>query len=178
VRDRSRRHRSGPLEEEERVEVEETPLPGIGLRHDLVVRAGQRLGVVSQVNGDRELVLYDREDPDACLAVVRLTPDEAGALAELLGAPKIMERLARLREQVEGITTERVVLSETSPYAGRTLGDTRMRTRTGVSVVAILRDGEVVPSPSPAYPMEAGDKLILVGTNDGIANATHLLQQG
>ena len=48
------------------MEVEETPLPGIGLRHDLVVRAGQRLGVVSQVNGDRELVLYDREDPDAC----------------------------------------------------------------------------------------------------------------
>ena len=160
------------------MDVEETPLPGIGVRHDLVVRAGQRLGVVSQVNGDRELVLYDREDPDACQAVVHLKPDEAGALAELLGAPKIMERLARLREQVEGITTERVALPETSPYAGRRLGETRMRTRTGVSVVAILRNGDVVPSPSPTFGMEAGDKLILVGTNDGIADATQLLYQG
>lgn len=160
------------------MDVEETALPGVGLRHDLILRGGRRLGVVSQVNGDRELVIYDEQDPDASSEVVRLTPEEAATLAELLGAPRVIERLARLREQVKGITTGGIVLPPESPFATRALGDTAMRTRTGVSVVAVIRDGEVSPSPSPAFPLQAGDRLIVVGTPDGVEAARLLLSQG
>jgi hypothetical protein len=88
------------------VEVEETRLPGIGLRHDFVTALGRRVGVVSQRNGVRHVVLYDEEDDDACAATVELTADESEILAELLGAPRITERFARLRESLEGLATE------------------------------------------------------------------------
>ena len=159
------------------MDVEETALPGVGLRHDLLLRGGRRLGVVSQVNGDRELVLYDEQDPDASHEVVHLTPQEAATLAELLGAPRVVERLARLREQVQGITTEGIILSADSPYARGTLGDTALRSRTGVSVVAVIRDSEVAASPSPAFPLRAGDRVIVVGTHDGVDAARRLLSQ-
>ena len=160
------------------MEIEETRLPGVGLRHDLSVGGGQRVGIVSQVNGDRELVLYDRHDPDACRAVLHLASDEAAMLAELLGAPRVSERLARLREQVEGIATEGIVLPPESPYVGRSLGDAQIRSRTGASVVAVVRHGEVTPSPTPSFQFMSGDKVIVVGTDDGVLEVARLLTAG
>ncbi len=160
------------------MDIEETRLPGVGLRHDLATRTGQRIGVVSQVNGDRELVLYDKHDPDACRAVLHLGAEEASLLAELLGAPRVSERLARLREQVEGITTDGIQLADDSPYAGRTLGDAQIRSRTGASVVAVARHGEVTPSPTPSFRFLAGDKVIVVGTDDGVRAVARILADG
>lgn len=157
------------------MDIEETRLPGVGLRHDLSVRSGQRVGVVSQINGDRELVLYDKRDPDASQAVVHLGPEEASVLAELLGAPRVTERLARLHEQVEGITTDGIVLPAGSRYVGRTLGDAQIRSRTGASVVAVARDGDVTPSPTPSFRFRSGDTVIVVGTDDGVAAVARLL---
>ena len=59
------------------VSVEETPLPGVGLRHDFVAGDGRRVGVVSRRDGHRELLVYSRADPDAASAVVRLSGEEA-----------------------------------------------------------------------------------------------------
>src|SRR5664279_3055794 len=44
-----------------------------------------------------------RADPDAASAVVRLSGEEADTLAELLGAPWVVDRIARLHDQVEGL---------------------------------------------------------------------------
>ena len=165
----------GRVSEEHGVDIEETRLPGIGLRHDLQLAGGRRVGVISQVNGDRELVLYDKHDPDSCRAVVHLGADEAEAVAELLGAPRVVERLGRLREQVEGIATEGIQLPVGSPYDGRTLADAQIRSRTGASVVAVARHGEVIPSPKPSFRFAGGDKVIVVGTDDGVAAVARLL---
>ena len=160
------------------MDIEETRLPGVGLKHDLSVRGGRRIGVVSQLNGDRELVLYDKYDPDACAAVLHLTSEEAGALAELLGAPRVVERLGRLREQVEGIATEGVLVPVGSPFDGRTLADAQIRSRTGASVVALVRAGDVIPSPTPAQVVRAGDKVVVVGTEEGVRATAKVLASG
>lgn len=160
------------------MELEETRLPGIGLRHDFVTRQGRRLGVISQRSGARELVVYDPEDPDASAAVVDLTPQESEVLAELLGAAPVVERLARLREQVEGMATEGLLVQEGSPYDGQTLGDGAVRSRTGASVVAVVRGQELHPSPTPDFRFQAGDRVVVVGTEDGVRAVARLLEQG
>ncbi|MGY1812521.1 cation:proton antiporter regulatory subunit [Blastococcus sp. SYSU D00820] len=157
------------------MEVEETRLPGIGLRHDLVTASGRRIGVVSMAGGARHVVLYDEVDPDATAASIALTAEEADAVAELLGAPRITERLSRLREQVSGLATEGVPIVPGSPYVGATLGDTALRTRTGASVVAVLRAGVAIASPTPDFRFQADDRLIVVGTADGVARVRQLL---
>lgn len=160
------------------VRVEETALPGIGVRQELATASGHRLGVIVYRTGRRELVLYSAEDPDACSAVIPLTDDEADALAEILGAPRIVERLATLQEQAAGLLTEQVPITAGSPYDGRTLGDTRARTRTGASIVAVLRHGEVVTSPTPDFRFTAGDTVVIVGTREGTAAVAHILAHG
>ena len=157
------------------MDIEETRLPGVGLRHDFVTRQGRRIGVISQKNGSRELFMYDPEDPDACRAVIDLTPEESEVVAELLGAPRVIERLARLREQVEGIVTEGIPLTATSPFIGRTLGEAQVRSTTGASVVAVVRGDTVVPSPGPDFRFQVGDKVVVVGTEEGVHEAAKIL---
>jgi K+:H+ antiporter subunit KhtT len=157
------------------VEVEETQLPGIGLRHDFVTAQGRRVGVVLRRNGARHLVIYGQEDPDACTATIELTTEESEVLAELLGAPRITERFARLREQVEMLAIESLPITPGSPFADRTLGDTAIRTRTGASLVAVLRGAEVFASPTPNFRFRVGDRVIVVGTQDGVHAVSALL---
>ena len=105
--------------------------------------------MVSHRNGRRDLVLYDVDDPDACLASIPLTDDEAEALADVLGASLMLGQLAGLRQQAAGLLTEQIAIPAGSPFVGRKLGDTRARTRTSASIVAVLRDREVIASPGP-----------------------------
>lgn len=155
--------------------VEETKLPGIGLLHAFLTGAGRRVGVVSTKSGARHLVVYDEHDPDAVRLSVELTSAESQVLAELLGAPRLIERLQRLREQVEGLATSGIPLSADSQYAGRPMGDAAIRTRTGVSIVAVIRDEQVHPSPGPEFVLRAEDKLVVVGTEEGVREAAAIL---
>jgi TrkA domain protein len=160
------------------MEIDRTNLPGIGLRHEFNTERGRRIGVVSHYTGRREVVVYDKEDPDTAALTVTLNPAEATALAELLGTARVVERLAELGRQVEGLVTEQVPVAADSPYAGRPLGDTRARTRTGASIVAVVRNGGVVPSPRPDFVFEVGDIVVVIGTAAGVEAVTSILIAG
>ncbi|MGQ0481045.1 MAG: cation:proton antiporter regulatory subunit [Pseudonocardia sp.] len=158
--------------------VEVTPLPGIGVRKDFALRDGRRIGVISHRDGKLELIVSKRDDPDACLAEIELSHREAGALANLLGAPQLVAQLAEEHKDLPGIRTKQLPIKQDSPFDGRPLGDTAMRTRTGVSLVAVMRAGQVHPSPGPDFTLAAGDLLVAVGTRDGLAEAAEILTRG
>lgn len=158
------------------IRVERTALPGIGVRHDILTAAGRRVGVISWRSGDRrDLVLADVDDPDACSEQVRLTDDEAETLAELLGSSAVLSRLTRLTDEVNAIFTEQIALGSESPYAGRPLGETRARTRTKSSIVAVIRGQGIHPSPGPDFVFEHGDVVVAVGTRTGLDRLTAIL---
>ncbi len=152
----------------EDVEVNETRLPGVGIRHDFETEAGRRVGVVSHRNGQRDLVVFSKDDPDACSQVLTLSGPEADALATFLGNRRVIEKLANLSDQVASLATGKVRIAHGSRYDGLTLGATKARTRTGASIVALLHDGEAVPSPGPEQQLIGGDVLIVVGTAEAI----------
>ena len=160
------------------MEIHETSLPGIGVRHEFRTQSGRLVGLVSHRSGRRDVLLYDPRDPDAAGETVVLTADEAEALATLLGAARITRELTELPEQVAGLVVEWLQVPVSSPYAGRSLGDTRARTRTGASVVALVRDSRVEPSPGPEHGLLAGDTLVVVGTAQGVEALSVLLLQG
>lgn len=160
------------------MEVERTALPGIGLRHEFVTEKGQRAAVVSHVSGRRDIVLYRPHDPDTVLATLSLSADEANGVAELLGTARIVERLADLQRQVVGLSTVQVPVIAGSPYDGRTLGDTRARTRTGASIVAVIRAGAIIGSPRPDFEFHAGDLVVVVGTAEAAQATADLFARG
>jgi TrkA domain protein len=64
-------------------EIKTTHLPGVGDRYDFVTESGDRIGVVSHMDGRRDLIVFDRQDPDRCIARVRLSPGDLQRLSEL-----------------------------------------------------------------------------------------------
>ena len=157
------------------VRIEKVDLPGIGFRHDVIVSSGRRISVVSHRDGSRELALFDEIDPDASTDSIPLNDQEAAALADLLGNTVMLGQLSHLTDEATGLFTEHLLLGPSSKYAGRPLGDTKARTRTSVSIVAVVRDGEAIPSPKPDFVLEAGDSIVAVGTRGGLDKLANIL---
>ena len=158
--------------------VNEIPLPGIGVRYEFVTHDGRRIGVVHHRSGVRELVRYEGDDPDTSRDLLRLGPEDSRTLAELLGASQVARDLAELEQGVEGLAVDRLPLAADGPFHERSIGDTGARTRTGVSIVAVLREGTAHPAPGPEFGLLGGDTLVVVGTPRGIEELAILLRSG
>jgi TrkA domain protein len=156
--------------------VNEVLLPGVGLRYEFTNHDGDRIAVVARRTGEFELVVYSKGDPDAGRPVVRLNSQEADTVAEILGAPRMAERFADLTREVPGLMAAQVQVNPGSPFADQPLGQTRARTRTGASIVAVVRGENVIASPSPQEVLRAGDVLVVIGTHEGIAGVQHIVQ--
>ena len=159
-------------------DIQEVKLPGVGVRYEFETADGNRIGVVSHRSGLREIYVSRRDDPDEFRRALGLSPDDARTLAELLGATRVAQQLTDLQQRIEGLAIDWLPLRSDSPYAGRTIGDARMRSRTGVSVVAIVRGDDDMPAPGPEVRIESGDYLVVVGTARGIEDAVALLRSG
>lgn len=159
-------------------EVQETQLPGVGVRYDFVTHSGDRIGVLAHRTGRRELLVYDSTDPDACRDVVRLDGDDTHTLAELLGTSHVSERLTELQQHIEGLTIDWLAVEPHSACAGSTLRESALRSQTGVSIVAVVRGEETIAAPGGDFRLEPGDTAVAVGTPEGIKELFRLLQRG
>ncbi|MGW7418237.1 cation:proton antiporter regulatory subunit [Streptomyces sp. NPDC054863] len=139
-------------------------LPGIGTQYDFTTEGGRHLSVVVHHDGRRFIGFYDRDDPDACQQAIPLSPDEATALAHLLDASPT----DAVRTDGIDLVTEHIPVTSRSPYGGKLLGDTKARSRTGASIVAVLRRTSAHPSPEPGFRLAIGDTLVAVGTREGV----------
>ena len=158
--------------------IGETRLPGVGVRHDFTTARGDRVGVLNKLSGERELLVYDRADADACERAIRLDEAEAEVLAELMGVSRLTKSLGAVREVVGNLVVEWLPIEEDSAYAGRTIADTQLRTRTGVSIIAVLHADSATPAPGPEQRLLVGDTLLVVGTLEGVQAAEERLQGG
>ena len=159
-------------------EIREVKLPGVGVRYEFETEDGKLVEVLSHRSGRREIFVASGNDPDEFRRVLGLGQSDARTLAELLGASQVAERLAELQQQIEGLAIDWLPVRDDSPYAGRTISDARIRTRTGVSVVAVVRGDEAEPAPGPETVILAGDFLVVVGTGRGIERVVEILHKG
>jgi TrkA domain protein len=175
-------------------EIHETALPGVGVRYELTTTTGARLGVVAHRHGRRDLLVYDRADPDAARESVALTAAESAALAALLAAsvacgPDAASRPAgaaagnpgapgptRAGHPIGRFAVDWVPVPPGSPYVGRSIATAGVRSITGVSIVAVLRDDAAFPAPGPDFCLQAGDTALVVGTPDGVEALVELLE--
>lgn len=156
-------------------DVSETLLPGVGVRHEFVTAGGERLAVLTHRTGRRELAIYDRADPDRCTAVLHLSRDDTRTLGELLGASPVSEAVSAVQQRLEGLAIDWVAIPAGSPVVGGTIAEGAFRTRTGASIVAVVRADTTLPAPGPDHRFEAGDVAVAVGTTDGLAQLRGLL---
>jgi len=159
-------------------ELTETSLPGVGVRVEFTSDEGRRVGVVRLKSGDRELFACSPADPDTVAFNVRLSDDESHALADALGGSSIVESLDDMSQRIEGLAIDWLTVDSASPFAGATIGDARIRTRTGASIVAAIRQDMAHPAPGPEFEIAAADVLVVVGTPEGISSVREILKSG
>ena len=111
--------------------------------------------------------VYRRDDPDACTNILELDADDAAALSSVLGAPRIAATLTAM-QNIEGLALDWLTISAT-------IGDGAYRTRTGSSIVAVIRGRDTHAAPGPGFTFLAGDVALAVGTAEGLAELRVLL---
>jgi TrkA domain protein len=142
----------------------ETRLPGVGVKYSCQTAHGGRLTVILHNEGQREVYYFGRADDEEPDAVIRLEDDEARQLGAIIGGayerPKIVEEL----EMAFGeLSIEWVPVPAESPAIGKTLAECAFRQRTGITIIAILREPEPVAGAQPGDVIQEGDTLVTVG---------------
>ncbi|MFK7919536.1 MAG: cation:proton antiporter regulatory subunit [Ilumatobacter sp.] len=153
--------------------VRETQLPGVGVKHDFTSQDGREIGVLVHRDGRRDVVVYDAVDPDSCSMQLSLNADDTRTLAEMLGTSQINTAVQVAQQEIEGLAIEWITVEPESSIGGTTIGDGQFRTKTGSSVVAVIRGEVPHPAPGPEFGLESNDVVVAVGTIDGL----HLLRQ-
>lgn len=154
-----------------RQDIEETTLPGVGLRYTFEASSGRRVSVLLHHSGHREVFVSHRDDPDRSDEVLDLDEHDSQVLAELLGGARVVHDVHRLQQDVEGVTIDWLPVEAGSPAEGRTIGQLDVRSTTGVNIIAVLRAGEAVPAPGPSFTFAAGDTAVVMGDPNGCRRA-------
>jgi TrkA domain protein len=161
------------------VELIETRLPGIGVKYGFRMSEGGRLAIVLHNDGTREIYFFRHEQDDEPSAVIRLDDDEARQLGAVIGGayerPKIVEDLEMALGE---LTIEWVPVPDDSPLIGKTLAECGFRAKTGITVIAMLREPEPVAGAQPSDIVQEGDTLVTVGKRGQYARFRKLLAEG
>ncbi|MEO1165650.1 MAG: TrkA C-terminal domain-containing protein [Chloroflexota bacterium] len=147
--------------------IQETQLPGVGVRHEMRLDTGERFGVITHYSGSRDLLAYDKDDPDMAQFTLHLNEGEARMVGQLLGASQVTQTMAEMTKVVEGVSIDWMPVKQDWECAGHQLSELSL-SKTGVLVVAVVRDGETIPMPSPDFRLLGGDTAVVVGTPEGI----------
>lgn len=160
-------------------EPTKTPLPGVGVRYTFATAHGGRLAIVDRDDGIAELYYHARADQDEPSVVITLEADEARQASAVLGGAYRRPRLVHELEIALGeLVIEWVPLPDESPLIGRTIGEAEIRKRTGVTVIAIVRQPHPVAAVEPTDRLQRGDVLITVGRLDDYESFRDLVLRG
>lgn len=69
----------------------------------------------------------------------------------------------------EGMHTRVVAVREGAPAAGKILEELALRRQHALTVLAVRRSGKMISSPAGDFQVQAGDRLVLVGTAERFA---------
>ena len=69
------------------------------------------------------------------------------------------------------------MVKENSRLVGKSIKDIALRTKTGVTIIAIKRGLEIKVNPSPEERIEKGDVLILIGKEEDLSKALIYLKE-
>jgi len=85
------------------------------------------------------------------------------------------ETLSQLQKACDLLEFSWVKLVADSPVIGRTIKELDLRTKTGISVVGVMHDGELKPNPDADYQLKAGELIAVMGNAEQLADFQTLI---
>lgn len=150
------------------MDVTETDLPGVGKRFEVELGGDEAAIVLIHNNGRRELFHRPESGADA-EKLLELSDREARTIGSLLEGAHFQPVATDTTETTigeDGIMLEWYTLDADDELTGMSIGTVDVRRRTGATVAAIEREGEVIQSPGPDFVFEDDDQLVVVGSRE------------
>lgn len=151
------------------MEVKMADLPGVGKKISFQTAEKQMIVIVIHHSGKRDLYFFQDTDEDEADYFLTLTAEETRELgAQLLGAtyqPIDDDQMKIFQKQ---LVMEWIKLTPGSPFAGKRIAESRIRTHTGASVIAVMQGDDITVSPDVDMVLKAGDTVMAAGKRDQI----------
>ncbi len=159
------------------MDVLESDLPGVGKKYEIPVGGGSYFVIIVHNSGKREIYRRESEDTDS-EKVFELTDREARTIGTVLeGAHFQPVRTDQVETMLgEGTLLEWFSVDPDSPLVGQTLEEAEIGRQTGVTVVVIQRDSEVIAGPGADTEIAVGDTLVVVGDRESCHEFEKLLE--
>lgn len=123
----------------------------------LVAReANQAVEIIARVNETGSASKLYAAGADYVLALSRVS-------GRMLAESILGEDVIAYETQIE------IVRTDAPSFEGETIGNADIRARTGCTVIAVERDGEIQTDLGPGFVIEPGDNLIVAGADENIA---------
>ncbi|MDX5475675.1 MAG: potassium transporter TrkA [Bacillaceae bacterium] len=157
------------------MQIKSTELPGIGRKISFLTADDNMIVLIIHHSGKRELYFFDDPDNDEADFSIAMTSDETRELgAQLLGAmyqPVDMDKMKFFKNQ---IIIEWVEVETGSSLIDKTIADSKIRTKTGASIIGIVKESSKIAVPDIDVTLQKGDVLMIVGKQDQIDSLTQL----
>ena len=85
------------------------------------------------------------------------------------------KQLDELSQFLVGTTTDIFSVVEGAPVIGKSLGEVDLRSRSGATVIAVVREGKSYHNVGPDFTLAGGDRLVLLGDHKALDDAAQIL---
>ncbi|MEX1300283.1 MAG: cation:proton antiporter regulatory subunit [Desulfotignum sp.] len=144
-------------------------LPGVGKKISFETAEKQKIVVIVHHSGKRDLYFFQDTDEDEADYFLSLTAEETRELgAQLLGAtyqPVDDEKMEIFQKQ---LVMEWIKLTPESPFVDKHISESRIRSHTGASIIAVMHGDDMTVSPDINFVLKAGDTVMAAGKRDQI----------
>lgn len=148
------------------MDVSETDLPGVGKKHEIALRSGDRAVILTHNSGKRELMRKQDVDADP-ERLLELTDQESRILGTVLEGAYFQPIESGDDETMfaDDMIIDWITILESSPVIGETVSST---VPDNVSVLAVYQNEELITDSFNETVFRADDTVIVAGTQDAV----------
>jgi Trk K+ transport system NAD-binding subunit len=112
-------------------------------------------------------IIARANNPESVPKLYRAGADSVLTLATVSGQMIAADFLPE-ESMTSGTDQTQIVHTKAEKLVGQTLAESKVRTRTGVTVIAVERDGEILTGIDPSFTIREGDAVLITGTQEEI----------
>lgn len=142
-------------------------LPGVGTKYEFTTEKGDTVALFFTKTGT--IQMYTLQGGCHTPSAAEMTPMEARRLGNILTGAIIEAESESVEVAFSAIADLRITIHTyviPGDLAGKTIEDLQIRTKTGVTVIAVSRDEKNIINPPPSFVFKAGDGLVVIGETD------------
>lgn len=142
-------------------------LPGVGTKYEFTTDKGDTVAIFFTKTGT--IQMYTLQKGCRTPSAAEMTTMEARRLGNILTGAIIEAESESVEIAFSALADLRITIhtySITRKIAGKTIEDLKIRTKTGVTVIAVSRKETNIINPPPSFVFEDGDAVVVIGETD------------